>query len=54
MGVGSFRAPGAPADANYVAEADRSFFSRLYTGTGAFEIIGKRRMWFLITAAILA
>lgn len=46
--------PGAPADANYVAEADRSFFSRLYTGTGAFEIIGKRRMWFLITAAILA
>ena len=46
--------PGAPADANYVAEADRSFFSRLDTGTGAFEIIGKRRMWFLITAAILA
>ncbi|GAA2049596.1 protein translocase subunit SecF [Williamsia deligens] len=31
-----------------------SLLSRLYTGTGAFEIVGKRRMWFSITAGIVA
>ncbi|MGZ8179775.1 protein translocase subunit SecF [Williamsia sp. SKLECPSW1] len=31
-----------------------SLLSRLYTGTGAFEIVGRRRMWFIITAAIVA
>jgi preprotein translocase subunit SecF len=30
-----------------------SFFTRLYTGTGAFEVIGRRKMWFAISAAIL-
>jgi preprotein translocase subunit SecF len=29
------------------------FFVRLYTGTGAFEVIGKRRMWYLISALIV-
>jgi preprotein translocase subunit SecF len=29
------------------------FLSRLYTGTGAFEIIGKRRIFYLITLAIV-
>ncbi|MGW5142425.1 protein translocase subunit SecF, partial [Nocardia beijingensis] len=29
------------------------FFNRLYTGTGAIDVIGKRRMWYLITAAIV-
>jgi preprotein translocase subunit SecF len=29
------------------------FFTRLYTGTGAFEVIGRRKMWFLISGAIL-
>ncbi|WP_124711089.1 protein translocase subunit SecF [Gordonia insulae] len=47
-------ATGAPtSEANYVAEKDRSFLSRLYTGTGAFDIIAKRRTWYLVTAAIL-
>ncbi|NLU81293.1 protein translocase subunit SecF [Rhodococcus sp. HNM0569] len=27
--------------------------SRLYTGTGAFEIVGRRRMWYLVTGAIV-
>ncbi|WP_378731821.1 protein translocase subunit SecF [Nocardia brasiliensis] len=29
------------------------FFNRLYTGTGAIDVIGKRRMWYLISAAII-
>ncbi|CAM3938446.1 protein translocase subunit SecF [Smaragdicoccus niigatensis] len=31
-----------------------SFFNRLYTGTGAFEVVGNRVMWFRITGAIIA
>ncbi len=30
------------------------FFTRLYTGTGAFDVIGKRKLWFTITALIVA
>ncbi|MCR5976361.1 protein translocase subunit SecF [Gordonia jinghuaiqii] len=41
------------SDADFVGDSERSFFSRLYTGTGAFEIVGRRRMWYAITAAIL-
>jgi preprotein translocase subunit SecF len=33
---------------------DQGFFARLYTGTGAFDIVGRRRMWYLISAALLA
>lgn len=29
------------------------FFVRLYTGTGAFEVIGRRKMWYLISAVIV-
>jgi preprotein translocase subunit SecF len=29
------------------------FLSRLYTGTGGFEVIGKRRMWFMIGGAMV-
>lgn len=31
-----------------------SFFTRLYTGTGAFDVIGRRKMWFAITFLIVA
>ncbi|HTX96698.1 MAG TPA: protein translocase subunit SecF [Mycobacterium sp.] len=31
-----------------------SFLSRLYTGTGAFEVVGRRRMWFAISGAMVA
>jgi preprotein translocase subunit SecF len=31
-----------------------SFFSRLYTGTGAFEVVGRRKMWYAISGAIVA
>ena len=41
------------SDADFVAATNRSVFSRLYTGTGAFEIVGKRRMWYMITLAMV-
>ncbi len=31
-----------------------SFISRLYTGTGGFEVVGRRRLWFGISGAIVA
>ncbi|MEO6793150.1 MAG: protein translocase subunit SecF [Mycobacterium sp.] len=31
-----------------------SFLSRLYTGTGAFEVIGRRKMWYAISGAMVA
>ncbi|MGH3558214.1 MAG: protein translocase subunit SecF [Mycobacterium sp.] len=31
-----------------------NFFSRLYTGTGAFEVVGRRRMWYAISGLIVA
>lgn len=37
------------------AETPRhGFFTRLYTGTGAFEVIGKRKLWFTISGLIVA
>src|ERR1700756_5892950 len=34
--------------------AHHSFILRLYTGTGAFEVIGRRRLWYGISGAIVA
>src|SRR5690242_13787017 len=31
-----------------------SFLTRLYTGTGAFEVVGRRRLWYGISGAIMA
>jgi preprotein translocase subunit SecF len=41
------------APANGVTLPHHSFFTRLYTGTGAFEVIGRRKMWFAVSALIL-
>lgn len=30
------------------------FFVRLYTGTGAFEVIGRRKMWYAVSGLIVA
>jgi preprotein translocase subunit SecF len=30
------------------------FFNRLYTGTGAFEVIGKRKLWYTVSGLIVA
>ncbi|MDT5145889.1 MAG: preprotein translocase subunit SecF [Mycobacterium sp.] len=32
----------------------RGFLTRLYTGTGAFEVVGRRRLWYGISGAIVA
>jgi len=31
-----------------------NFFTRLYTGTGAFEVVGRRKLWFSISFLIVA
>src|SRR6185312_8335270 len=30
------------------------FFVRLYTGTGAFEVVGRRKLWYAISGVIVA
>ena len=42
-------------DLSAAAEAPRhGFFVRLYTGTGAFDVIGRRKLWYSISGAIIA
>jgi len=41
------------SDADYRADTERGFLSRLYSGTGAFDIVGKRRNWYVISAVIM-
>ncbi len=41
------------SDADYVADEKKGFFSRLYSGTGAFDIIGKRKRWYAVSGVIL-
>lgn len=33
--------------------AERGFFTRLYTGSGGIDVIGKRRTWYWVTAVAL-
>ncbi|MFT4086926.1 MAG: protein translocase subunit SecF [Gordonia sp. (in: high G+C Gram-positive bacteria)] len=42
------------ADDDYVADRNQSFFSRLYSGTGAFDIVGQRKRWYIVSGLILA
>jgi preprotein translocase subunit SecF len=32
---------------------EHGFFTRLYTGTGAFEVVGKRKLWYAVSGAIV-
>lgn len=41
-------------DVNGAQLPHHSFLSRLYTGTGAFEVVGRRRMWYAISGTIVA
>lgn len=36
------------------AVPQHSFLSRLYSGTGAFEVVGRRRLWYAISGVIVA
>jgi preprotein translocase subunit SecF len=45
----------APDLETAAASAPRhGFFVRLYTGTGAFEVVGRRRFWYSLSALIVA
>ena len=45
----------APDLESSAADAPRhGFFVRLYTGTGAFEVIGRRKLWYTISGLIVA
>jgi preprotein translocase subunit SecF len=41
-------------DLEATAAPRHGFFVRLYTGTGAFEVIGKRKLWFTVSGLIVA
>lgn len=41
-------------DSSAAGQPHHGFLSRLYTGTGAFEVVGRRRLWFGISGAIVA
>ncbi|GAB3279989.1 protein translocase subunit SecF [Parasphingorhabdus pacifica] len=46
--------PGTESDTAVQNEAERgSVLHRLYTGTGAFDIVGKRKRWYLLFGALL-
>ena len=48
---GAVEAPGLESS----TDAPRhGFFVRLYTGTGAFDVIGRRRLWYVISGVIVA
>lgn len=50
--------PGTTGTEPGVGEAieapQHGFFTRLYTGTGAFDVIGRRKLWFAISGLIVA
>ncbi|MGH3675752.1 MAG: protein translocase subunit SecF, partial [Mycobacterium sp.] len=44
----------APGLETATAEARHGFFVRLYTGTGAFEVVGRRKLWYSVSGLIVA
>lgn len=46
--------PGSPDGAAITGLPAHGFFNRLYTGTGAFEVIGRRKLWYAVSGLILA
>jgi preprotein translocase subunit SecF len=49
--AGAVEAP--PLDSTSSAAPQHGFFVRLYTGTGAFEVIGRRKLWYAVSGAIV-
>lgn len=41
-------------EAAAAAAPKHGFFVRLYTGTGAFEVMGKRKLWYTVSGLIIA
>ncbi|MCK0175367.1 MULTISPECIES: protein translocase subunit SecF [Mycobacteriaceae] len=48
---GAVEAP--PLDSTSTTAPQHGFFVRLYTGTGAFEVIGRRKLWYAVSGAIV-
>jgi preprotein translocase subunit SecF len=46
--------PASDAVEEGVEAPHHNFFTRLYTGTGAFEVVGRRGLWFTISGLIIA
>lgn len=44
----------ADLEASSAGTPKHGFFVRLYTGTGAFEVIGRRKFWYTVSAIIVA
>lgn len=44
----------APGIESTAALPKHGFFVRLYTGTGAFEVIGRRKLWYTVSGIIVA
>ena len=44
----------ADLEAAGAAVPRHGFFVRLYTGTGAFEVVGRRKFWFSVSGLIVA
>src|SRR6476660_7297908 len=45
----------APDLESAAADAPRhGFFVRLYTGTGAFDVMGRRKFWYAVSGVIVA
>ena len=45
--------PGGPARSGSTHRGRASFFSRLYTGTGAFDVVGRRKTWYLLFGVLV-
>ena len=45
---------GPPEEPASSGVPEHGFLTRLYTGTGAFEVIGRRKLWFAVSGLILA
>ncbi|WP_343599522.1 protein translocase subunit SecF [Mycobacterium sp.] len=43
-----------PDSSGAAVAPQHSFLSRLYTGTGAVDVVGRRRLWYAVSATILA
>jgi preprotein translocase subunit SecF len=54
ISTGTAKAVRATGDDTGAAAPHHNFLSRLYTGTGAFEVIGRRRLWYGISGAMVA
>ena len=52
MSTSTMATPGDGAPAEH--DSNDSLFNRLYTGTGAFEVVGNRRRFYVLTLVIIA